>query len=418
MRKPYDGAAAVVANPGGARWMRAIARALAEAGVLRAYITPVVIGSRTEAGLRRVPGKIGCRLRDDFTRRSSPEGVPPELVERTSTARELVHVATTRAIASPRFRDRLVLWRGRGFDRQVARRLRPDDGAVIAAPVASPATFTRAHALGIAALLDFPIAHHRFAEPILREEAELAPAYARTLQFVDLPGSMSKRMDQAIALADRIFVLSSFQARTFAASGVSPERLFVNPPGVDLELFRPHPRRENDTFRVIFGGQITQRKGISYLIEGFCRARIPRSELVLLGRTVGTSAPWASKTGVRHVPHGPRRELPLHYSRSDVFVLPSIVEGFGQMALEAMACAIPVIVSENTFAHDVITDGVDGFVVPIRSADAITERLRYLYANPGTREAMGRAARRRSEEFTWGRYGARAVAAVREALRQ
>jgi len=81
-----------------------------------------------------------------------------------------------------------------------------------------------------------------------------------------------------------------------------------------------------------------------------------------------------------------------------------------------MACAKPVIVSTNTFAGDVIEDGVDGFIVPIRDPDAIADRLRFLRDNPARRERMGAAARRKALQFSWDAYGQRAVEAIR--LRQ
>ena len=59
-----------------------------------------------------------------------------------------------------------------------------------------------------------------------------------------------------------------------------------------------------------------------------------------------------------------------------------------------------------------ITDGVDGFVVPIRDADAIAERLRLLHGSPAARARIGAAARRRAEGYSWERYGQRIVAAL------
>jgi glycosyltransferase involved in cell wall biosynthesis len=100
------------------------------------------------------------------------------------------------------------------------------------------------------------------------------------------------------------------------------------------------------------------------------------------------------------------------YQAADVFVLPSLVEGFGLTALEAMACGLPVIVSEHTFAADVVRDGIDGFITPIRDHQAIADRLRYLYEHPDRRELMAAAARQRAEYFSWGRYGERILAVV------
>jgi len=86
------------------------------------------------------------------------------------------------------------------------------------------------------------------------------------------------------------------------------------------------------------------------------------------------------------------------------------------VVLEAMASGRPVIVSENTGSKDLIEDGVHGFVVPVRSPDAIAEKLQWLYDHPDEREAMGRAARRRAERQTWDLYGDRLVETYRRVL--
>jgi glycosyltransferase involved in cell wall biosynthesis len=257
--------------------------------------------------------------------------------------------------------------------------------------------------LGIASYLDYPIAHHSFADAIQHEEAARLPKYAATLRFHS--PRRTALLNEEIQTAHRVFVLSTFQKRTFMEAGIDEAKLIVTPLGVDLDTFKPKPSsREKRVFRVIFVGQISQRKGLSYLIDAFRMAAVPNSELLLVGRMIGNDV-WSRLPGVRYVPHVPRWELPELYASADVFVLPSLVEGFGLTALEAMACGLPVIVSTNTFATDLITDSLDGYVTPIRDPAAIAERLRYLYRHPGRRDQMGKEARRRAEDLSWDRYG-------------
>jgi len=128
---------------------------------------------------------------------------------------------------------------------------------------------------------------------------------------------------------------------------------------------------------------------------------------LLVGRLQGSHQPWAQVSNIRVVAAVARWELPPIYSRADVFVLPSLVEGFPLTALEAMACGLPVIVSEHTFAADVVREGIDGFITPIRDDQAIADRLRFLYEHPDRRELMATAARQRAEQFSWQRYGER-----------
>ena len=143
---------------------------------------------------------------------------------------------------------------------------------------------------------------------------------------------------------------------------------------------------------------------------------IPGSELLIVGRPVGEYHPWDSQPRVRHIGHVPRWELPALYATADVFVFPSLLEGFGLTALEAMACGLPIIISENTFGSDVVTEGVDGYVVPIRDPEAIVARIVHLHEHPDVRARMGAAARRRAEEFSWDRYGKTVVGAISGSL--
>jgi glycosyltransferase involved in cell wall biosynthesis len=139
---------------------------------------------------------------------------------------------------------------------------------------------------------------------------------------------------------------------------------------------------------------VSLRKGIGYLLEAMSRLSLPDSELVLRGTLLPESkdilAPCDGR--FRLQPPLPRAGMRDLYSQASVLVLPSIEDGFGQVIVQAMACGLPVIATTNTGGPDVITDGKDGFIVPIRDARAIADRLDYLYRNPDARAAMGRAA--------------------------
>ena len=277
-------------------------------------------------------------------------------------------------------------------------------------------TLRSAQRLGAVGFLDCPLAHHRYLDALLKEEARLVPEYAPTLQLY------SERrlawLDDELHYADRLFVLSTFERKTFIELGVEEEKIVLCPLGVDLDLFRPRQRSEDGVFRIVFVGQIIQRKGLSYLVEAFRQASIPRSELVLVGRPVATVDPWVRIPGIKHVPPMPRSQLPTVYASADVYVLPSLVEGFGLTGLEAMACGLPVVLSEHTLGRDVITDGVEGYVVPIRDPESIAERLRLLAADPDCRHRMGVAARSKAEQYSWEASGRAFANGIETVLRE
>jgi glycosyltransferase involved in cell wall biosynthesis len=104
----------------------------------------------------------------------------------------------------------------------------------------------------------------------------------------------------------------------------------------------------------------------------------------------------------------PRDQLTRLMLESDVLVLPSIEDGFGLVMAEAMASGCPVISSTNTGGGDLYTDGIEGFIVPIRDSEAIRERLLMLADDPELRSRMGEAALQRVSTLGgWSDYGDR-----------
>lgn len=404
----------VVLNPGASQWMTMLAAGFARAGMLRKLVIP--IGSppaqTSNRAFRVLPKRLRRRLAEEHLRRQVPAVIGATSIQHAATISEYLSVATARVsqlgIARPIFQR----VRNIQVDRDVARTLRRGDFAVVTCSTSAIRTLRRARTLGITSYLDYPIAHHSFMEAILGDEARRLPEWSGTIAWPRLPEWMRQQLAEEIAESDYILTLSTFQRDTFVEFGVEERKLVLAPLGVDLALFRPGARDEDGVFRIIFAGQVTQRKGISYLIEAFDRLAIPNSELLVVGSVVGTSKPWRGHPGLRFVPRGPRWALPGLYASADVYVLPSLVDGFGLTALEAMACALPVVLSEHTFGRDLVTDGCEGYVVPIRDVDAIVDRVRYLYDHPVERRTMGEAARRRAEDFSWEQYADRVVEAV------
>jgi glycosyltransferase involved in cell wall biosynthesis len=201
-----------------------------------------------------------------------------------------------------------------------------------------------------------------------------------------------------------------------AENGVDPARIRIVPYGVDLEALTPPPHPPSGRFRVLFVGQMVHRKGLSYLLEAWRSLALPDAELVLAGRGNFDRELLARHQGsfrlAEDVSPGVLREL---YRSSDVLCVPSLAEGFGLVYLEALACGTPVIGTVNTAAADMVTEGENGWVVEIRSADAIAERLRWCHAHRDALAAMRPAARRTAEGYTWERFRRGVADAAREA---
>lgn len=207
--------------------------------------------------------------------------------------------------------------------------------------------------------------------------------------------------------ADYISVPSTYAKESYIQNGIKPEKIIQVPYGVNLSHFRSIAKNDS-VFRVIFVGTLSVRKGIHYLLEAFSELKLKNAELLLVGPLSYEIKPFLKKYegGYRYIGKVPHLELYKYFSSSSVFVLPSVDEGLALVILQAMACGLPVICSTNTGALDIVRNGVDGFIIPIRNVEAIQEKLLLLYKNQDLLAMMGRSALERvSSGFTWDDYG-------------
>jgi glycosyltransferase involved in cell wall biosynthesis len=227
--------------------------------------------------------------------------------------------------------------------------------------------------------------------------------------------------------------LSRFQRARYLFPSESERKLFLErhariPPGqatvipnaVDLELFQPSKRahrESNGRLRVGFAGQWIARKGIQELLEAWqaLKSLLPGCEL----HVVGGPSVWKNVSGVmgaeevaKRVEHLEQRELircggalprsamPAFWGAVDVAVVPSLYEPFGLVALEALACGVPVIASAVGGLREIVADGECGLLVPPGDVGALARALRLLLTNEPLRRRLAAGARLRAQQFS------------------
>ena len=248
--------------------------------------------------------------------------------------------------------------------------------------------------------------HQRYQQQIVQEEYAL---WGVTRPVSDERDTL--REEAIYKQANAIAVPSSFVMRSFVEMGVPEEKLHRIPYGVRLENFRPVTEPTEGAFQVLFAGAPGLRKGVPYLLKAFSNLRHPRKKLWIAGH-VQENLKAALKRlplqGVEFLGALSQKEMVERMSRSHVLVLPSIEEGLALVQAEAMACGCPVIGSTNSGGEDLYTDGVEGFIVPIRDAQAIQDRMQLLADEPELQREMGAAALRRVRSMGgWTEYGDR-----------
>jgi glycosyltransferase involved in cell wall biosynthesis len=211
--------------------------------------------------------------------------------------------------------------------------------------------------------------------------------------------------------AEYIAVPSRFVLESFLAHGFPRERLVHVPYGVHLDQFA-RAETPGRPFRIVAAG-LGLRKGTPYLLEAVARLNLPDLELHLVGAVPAGQRVVLDRARVpfRHLGGLSQTELARVYRSASVFVLPSVEEGLALVILEAMASGLPVVVTPNTGAEDIVTHGREGMIVPARDAGALAEALRELYEDEPRRRAMGAAAASAAASWSWDTYGDRVAAA-------
>ncbi len=290
------------------------------------------------------------------------------------------------------------------FDRSAEKRVLPTCDLYVGWSSFSERGLLRASRQGACTILERGSAHIETQRDILRDEYGKHDACPR----LPSPGIVQKELRE-YELADYISVPSSFARRTFVERGISEGRLLTMSLGVDLAEFWPLPKQDA-VFRVVYAGRLELQKGVHYLLQAFSELKLPGAELWLIGLRSGEMEPFLERYegSYTHIDHVSQPQLREYYSQCSVLVLPSVHDGFGMVLPQAMACGLPVICTENTAGEDLVSNGVDGFVVPIRDVNALKDKLLYLYENQDIRAGMGASALRRvATGLTWDDYGER-----------
>ena len=348
------------------------------------------------------------------------EGLPHSLVE-TFPWLHTSEIAVGRlGLDLPKVTDQLGYWNALAFDRWTESRMaqladRPD--ALIAISGAGLRTGRRLQQRGGIFICDRGSTHQRYQEAVVSEE------YARwgvARQVSDIRDTL--REEAIYAQADAITVPSSLAARTFIDLGTPAAKLHVIPYGVRLENFYPTTQPNPTQFDLLFAGSVSLRKGVPYLLEAFARLSHPHKRLRIAGfvmpelRQVLARLPQDHVEWLGEVDQSRLRDL---MSESHALVLPSIEEGLALVQAQALACGCPVICSTNTGGEDLLTDNVEGFIVPIRDIDALTDRMQRLAADLALQQSMRAAALARVQTIGgWTQYGDRWEALLRQLTSQ
>lgn len=277
-------------------------------------------------------------------------------------------------------------------------------------------TLARASARGVTVFCDRGSWHILEQQRVLDEEAiRIAAPRPHFDPFI------IERELREYEFADRILVPSEPARQSFIRRGFDAERIRKVPYGVDIADFSV-PTERCCPGGIVSVAAVCLRKGQHHLIQAFRMLRTRNASLTLVGAVLrgwderlNLDQPGVQATGPVN-----RSRVIEELQRASIFVLASVEDGFGLVIAQAMACGLPVIATEATGIRELITDGVEGIVVPAPpDARTLAAAIDSLLSDAGRARAMGAAARQKVESLGgWDHYGRQLVAAFCEARSQ
>lgn len=249
--------------------------------------------------------------------------------------------------------------------------------------------------------------HIRTQSRLLKEEEK------RTGTPLQRPSPwMMAREEREYRLADRVYVPSTFVKETFLSEGVPAQKIDVIHHGVQTEIFRPPSGviearclriLSGQPLRVLNVGTFSLRKGMWDMAAAIAELRRENFHFRFVGPVPleARTLAFRLKTYATFIPKQPQRELPISYAWADLFVLPTIEDGYPFVLAQAFTAGLPILTTPNGAGTDLVRPTQTGWVLPIRNPGALVERLRWCNAHREDLATMVRQIYREYHSRDW-----------------
>ncbi len=303
------------------------------------------------------------------------------------------------------------------FDKKVAQKLKPGklDG-IYAYEDGAFHSFNRAEQLGLPRFYDLPIGYWRASRTLLEKEKEKWPDWANTLTGFSDSEEKLERKDQELKLATKILVASKFTAETLKSykGQLAPVEVipYGFPPPIDGRAYANiSPSRP---LKLLFVGGLSQRKGIANLFAAVEKLK-GYVQLTVIGRKPVVNCAVLNNALSKHqwIDSLPHNEILKKMREHDVFLFPSLFEGFGLVITEAMSQGTPVITTDRTAGPDLIEHGHNGWIIEAGSTEALQESIEQILYKPSLIKQTGEAALKTAGERPWSVYGSELARSLR-----
>lgn len=404
----------ILSHPTGNANVRAVSKALAQADLLEKFYTCVAVFNNSFSFFLSKRGFLKALRRRTFA---------PVLqaYTRTRPYKELGR------LAAQKMDWQKVLSHEKGMfcvdnvyhdlDLHVSRRLE-SAGAVYAYEDGALQSFQQAKLKGLKCLYDLPTGYWRAHRKFLGHESEKHPDWAMTFNCFRDSEAKLFRKDQELKMADAIFLASSFTKKTLELFPGKLGPVHLVPYGFpQVYKGRKYASISGRKLKLLFVGRLSQLKGVANLFEAveYFKGKV---ELTVVGHEVTKGCKPLQEGLKRHtwIPSLPNDQILKLMREQDVFVFPSLFEGYGLVIAEAMSQGTPVITTERTCGADFIKDGENGWLVKAGDTLGLVEKIEHILSQPETLSRVGREAILTAEKSPFSLYGEKMVKAIREEI--
>lgn len=311
--------------------------------------------------------------------------------------------------------DKLMCYLHNYFSKQSARYIKNNEDIIIGLSSYCYEGLIKAKEQDSIAIVDHGSLHLKSETEVLKKEYDKYDIPLEERSFAQ--DWIIKKQDSEFAIADYIFLGSKLAKKTFLEQGYDDKKLIVNNYGVNLNSFRKVAKKDT-AFRIVYCGGLNIRKGVHYLLKAFNELSLSNVELWLIGANEIKDPALLSVIEKMNINFEniyfrgsfPQNELYKEFSQGSIFVFPSLADGFALVVVQALACGLPVVVTDTTGAKDFVTDGENGYIIPSQNIKAIKEKILYLYQSPNVVKSMSEQALLSVQRgVSWNAYGKRLV---------
>lgn len=306
--------------------------------------------------------------------------------------------------------DKIWEWAELSFDRWAAQQLNKNIKIVHAYEHAALATFEKATSLGMIKILEQTSQHYSFYEELANEQfqkyPELKSEYNQRISG-ELFIKRNERKKKEHDLADLIICNSSFTKRTLTKANVEDKKIIVIPLAFPTPIRKISKPKSSEIFTFLYTGSLSVRKGTHLLLEIWQKnfSNHDHLKLRLIGKNLlPNNITRNCPKNVEILDFVPQDRLDQFYDEADIFVFPTLADGFGMVITEAMARGLPVIASHNSAGPDLIIHKHNGLIVNSGDIDDLTEKMNWCLANKESLPKMANEALIKANSYQWADY--------------